>query len=155
MRTAWLLAGLTSDEVELQRAIEALENGRESILQQYISQDYHGMTVDIIHQAAIQGDKLAREVFKKRIEYMELAINNLVNIFDPGVVILSYSYTTVGRPEVEDLVKRMHDLVTELTKEIQTSDQVERRRTQLGTRSTVLGSASRLLKNFMDNPKEI
>lgn len=146
---------MTSDEIELQQAIEILKMGRPSSLQKYAEDDYTKLTVDIIHQSAIQGDELSREVFKRRLEYTELAISNLINIFDPGVVVTTYSYTTIHKPEVEEIMAGLGSVIHEIMQEVHLNTNAERRHASHTTNAAVNGAASVLISRFMDDPKGI
>ena len=71
-----------------QRAVEALESGEESSLRRIAGEDYAGITAQTVYEAAHQGDRLAGEVVHDTAEFLGIGIANLVNIFNPEVVVI-------------------------------------------------------------------
>ncbi|NSW53245.1 MAG: ROK family transcriptional regulator [Anaerolineae bacterium] len=144
---------MTSDEMEISRVKEALAGGRSSLLRQYEADDYAALNSDLIHQAAICGDSVAREVMERNFLYSEQAITNLANIFDPGTVIISFSFTDVDKPEVQEIIESLTAVFSEFEQSKPLQARVERRLSHLGAQSAQLGAASMVLTRFIQNPK--
>ena len=71
-----------------QRAVEALEAGAESSLRGFADGDLSAITAQTVYEAAHEGDELARELVHDTAEFLGIGIANLVNIFNPEVVVI-------------------------------------------------------------------
>jgi glucokinase len=71
-----------------QRAVEALEAGAESSLRGFADGDMSAITAQTVYEAAHAGDELAREVVHDTADFLGIGIANLVNIFNPEVVVI-------------------------------------------------------------------
>jgi glucokinase len=78
------------------RAIEALQSGVESRLLDYVAGDPAGITAQVVYQAAQDGDGLALEVVRDTAKYLGTGIANLVNVFNPEVVVVCGGVTLAG-----------------------------------------------------------
>lgn len=78
------------------RATEALQSGVESRLLEYVGGDPAGVTAQVVYQAAQDGDGLAMEVVRDTAKYLGTGIANLVNIFNPEVVVVCGGVTLAG-----------------------------------------------------------
>ncbi|HEX6643880.1 MAG TPA: ROK family protein [Gemmatimonadales bacterium] len=70
------------------RAVEALEAGAESGMPARVGGDFSRITAQLVYQAAEDGDELAREVVHDTAHFLGAGIANLVNIFNPEVVVV-------------------------------------------------------------------
>jgi glucokinase len=78
------------------RAIEALEAGAESRLPAYVAGDLRQLTAQTVYQAAQDGDELALEVVNDTAKFLGVGIGNLLNIFNPEVVVVCGGVTLAG-----------------------------------------------------------
>ncbi len=78
------------------RAIEALEAGAESRLPAYVAGDLHQLTAQTVYQAAQDGDELALEVVNDTAKFLGVGIGNLLNVFNPEVVVVCGGVTLAG-----------------------------------------------------------
>jgi len=78
------------------RAIEAIEAGAESRLPSYVGGDLRQITAQTVYQAAQEGDELALEVVNDTAKFLGAGIANLVNIFNPEVVVVCGGVTLAG-----------------------------------------------------------
>ena len=78
------------------RATEALESGVESRLLEYVDGNPAGITAQVVYQAAQDGDGLASEVVRDTAKYLGTGIANLVNVFNPEVVVVCGGVTLAG-----------------------------------------------------------
>jgi glucokinase len=78
------------------RAIEALEAGAESRLPAYVAGDLRQLTAQTVYQAAKDGDELALEVVNDTAKFLGVGIGNLLNIFNPEVVVVCGGVTLAG-----------------------------------------------------------
>jgi glucokinase len=78
------------------RAIEALEAGAESRLPTYVAGDLRELTAQTVYQAAQDGDELALEVVNDTAKFLGVGIGNLLNVFNPEVVVVCGGVTLAG-----------------------------------------------------------
>lgn len=71
-----------------------LAKGEASVLRQY-AEDEAGLEHRIIHQAAVEGDRLALEVSSAVIMNNVHGIINLVRLFDPELVVIGFANTAL------------------------------------------------------------
>jgi glucokinase len=78
------------------RAIEEIQAGAESRLPEYVGGDLRKITAQTVYQAAHDGDDLALEVVNDTARFLGTAIANLVNVFNPEVVVICGGVTLAG-----------------------------------------------------------
>jgi glucokinase len=78
------------------RAIEAIEAGAESRLPTYVGGDLAKITAQTVYLAAQEGDELALEVVNDTAKFLGVGIGNLLNIFNPEVVVVCGGVTLAG-----------------------------------------------------------
>jgi len=82
---------LSSGTAIAKRAKEAVEEGRETSLK-----DIENITSYEVHQAYLEGDKVAIEILDTALEYMGIAIANLIVNFDPEMIVIGGGVTKIG-----------------------------------------------------------
>lgn len=75
------------------RALEAVERGAESSL---AALPPAAVTAQVVYEAATAGDALAREVVQDTAHFLGTGIANLVNVFNPEVVVVCGGVTLAG-----------------------------------------------------------
>ncbi|HEU5049913.1 MAG TPA: ROK family protein [Gemmatimonadales bacterium] len=70
------------------RATEAIESGAESRMPALVDGDLSLITAQLVYEAAGAGDELAREVVHDTAHFLGAGVANLVNIFNPEVVVV-------------------------------------------------------------------
>ena len=70
------------------RAVEALEAGAESRLPSLVDGDFTKVTAQLVYEAAEAGDELAREVVHDTAHFLGAGVANLLNLFNPEVVVI-------------------------------------------------------------------
>jgi glucokinase len=78
------------------RACEEIQAGAVSRLAQYVGGDLTKITAQTVYQAAHDGDDLALEVVNETAKFLGAGIANLVNIFNPEVVVVCGGVTLAG-----------------------------------------------------------
>ena len=78
------------------RAIEAIEAGAESRLPAYVGGDLRQITAQTVYLAAQEGDELALEVVNDTAKFLGVGIGNLLNVFNPEVVVVCGGVTLAG-----------------------------------------------------------
>jgi len=71
------------------------EGVRTSILE-YVEGDVEKVTAQVIHSAAKQGDSLAKELIARTGYYVGVGLANLVNVFNPEVIVIGGGLSNIG-----------------------------------------------------------
>jgi predicted NBD/HSP70 family sugar kinase len=115
----------------VQRALARLADGESSVLGGLESIDPLHLTVEMVLSAARQGDSLAQSVISETVDYLSIAIANLICILDPDRVVISGDLAEFGdlfvqpiRSRLEGALPQMPDIVL----------------SELGTDAAVLGA---------------
>lgn len=85
------------------RAREALSDDLDSILPALAGGDAAMITAQTVYAAAAEGDAIAREVVRDTARYLGTGIASLLNIFNPGVVVIAGGVTQAGDALFEPL----------------------------------------------------
>ncbi|WP_208590525.1 ROK family transcriptional regulator [Gracilibacillus suaedae] len=67
-----------------EKAFELLEQGNASSLSEY----RETITAENVHQAAMEGDRLAQDVLKEAGTYLGIALTNLIHVCNPSTIII-------------------------------------------------------------------
>ena len=85
------------------RAREALAFDEASLLPGMVDGDLSRITAQTVYAAASEGDAVAREVVRDTARYLGTGIANLLNIFNPDVVVIAGGVTQAGDALFEPL----------------------------------------------------
>ncbi|HKT59705.1 MAG TPA: ROK family protein [Gemmatimonadales bacterium] len=78
------------------RAVEEIEAGAVSRLPTLVGGDLSKITAQTVYQAAQDGDDLALEVVNDTARFLGVGIGNLLNVFNPEVVVVCGGVTAAG-----------------------------------------------------------
>jgi glucokinase len=78
------------------RAVEEIQAGAVSRLPSLVSGDLRKVTAQTVYQAARDGDELALEVVNDTARFLGVGIGNLLNVFNPEVVVVCGGVTLAG-----------------------------------------------------------
>lgn len=78
------------------RAREALEHDETSVLRTLVHGDLSRITAALVYQAASEGDGVALEIVRDTAKFLGAGIANLLNIFNPDVVVIAGGVTQAG-----------------------------------------------------------
>ena len=78
------------------RAVEAIQSGSETELLRRVGGDTSKITAATVYDSAHAGDELALEVVRDTAKFLGAALANLINIFNPEVVVLCGGVTQAG-----------------------------------------------------------
>jgi len=78
------------------RAIEAMQAGAETRLPSYVGGDTSKITAQTVYEAAHDGDELALEVVNDTAKFLGAGVSNLLNVFNPEVVVICGGVTLAG-----------------------------------------------------------
>jgi len=85
------------------RAREALDGGENSLLPSLVDGDLDRITAHTVYDAAERGDQLALGVVRATAGFLGTGIANLLNIFNPEVVVIAGGVTQAGDALFEPL----------------------------------------------------
>jgi len=78
------------------RAVEGVEAGADSSLPGYVGGDLAKITAQTVYQAAHDGDEFALEVVRDTAKFLGAGVANIINIFNPQVVVVCGGVTLAG-----------------------------------------------------------
>lgn len=104
------LESLASGTAIARMAKEALQAGAESVIRDLVEGDLDAISAKVVGEAAKQGDKVAQEVLDKAFYYLSLGVVNVLNLFDPEVVVIGGGVSKLGdmlfTPVIEQVRKK-------------------------------------------------
>jgi glucokinase len=78
------------------RAIEGLEAGADSLLTDLVRGNLEEITAATVYEAVINGDPYANEVMRETAKFLGAGVANVINIFNPDMVVISGGVTKAG-----------------------------------------------------------
>jgi glucokinase len=78
------------------RAVEGVEAGADTSLPEYVRGDLTQITAQVVYEAAHDGDEYAREVVHDTAKVLGAGVANIINIFNPQVVVICGGVTLAG-----------------------------------------------------------
>ena len=85
------------------RAREALEGDKTSILHEMLGGDLSRLTAATVYDAAKRGDDIALEVVRETARFLGAGLANLLNVFNPDIVVIAGGVTQAGAPLFDPL----------------------------------------------------
>jgi glucokinase len=122
------------------------EGVRTSILE-YAEGDVEKVTAQVIHSAAEQGDSLAKELIARTGYYVGVGLANLINIFNPELIVIGGGLSNIGDMLLEPAFKTAGERAyTEAFQAVRFAS------AGLGRNSGVLGAAAFALREMRKPP---
>ncbi len=78
------------------RAVEGMEAGADTALPRYVNGDLSKITAQVVYEAAHNGDEYALEVVRETAKLLGAGVANIINIFNPQVVVICGGVTLAG-----------------------------------------------------------
>lgn len=78
------------------RAVEGMEAGADTALPRYVNGDLSKITAQVVYEAAHNGDEYALEVVRETAKFLGAGVANIINIFNPQVVVICGGVTLAG-----------------------------------------------------------
>jgi glucokinase-like ROK family protein len=102
------------------------------------------LTISVIEDAALAGDPLASQVVREAAEYLGFAVAGMLNLMDPGMVVIGGGLARLGELLLEPLRQSLHSrtLVTSIAPVTVTTS-------QLGPRAVAIGAATLILQKAL------
>ncbi|MBN1152389.1 MAG: ROK family protein, partial [Dehalococcoidia bacterium] len=128
---------LASGSALAERTVSRLEEGDDSIINDLSGGEMANVDAQMVALAARQGDALAMEMIASTAFYIGVGLGNLINIFNPSIVIVGGGVTKIGEAILGPAarVARERAYVT-------AAGDVEIRTAMLGDDSPLLGAAA-------------
>jgi len=136
------LETLISETVILRLAHEISQQDPKGLLAEYLSNEDES-PLERVFAAARAGDRATLQLLEERAHYMGIALANLVNIFNPELIVLGgifYSGADLLLPTVEDTVRQRAFA--------NLGSQVRVQITQFGDHAGIIGAAALALDSF-------
>ena len=89
------------------RAVEGLQSGEPSLLPSMVRGELARITAETVYEAIVAGDDYAKEVMRDTAKFLGTGIGNLINILNPGMVVISGGVTRAGDRLLEPLKKEV------------------------------------------------
>jgi len=137
------LETLVSESVVLRQARRSAQANPEGILAQLLSQTNAPSMVESVFQAARQGDPAAVEIVESVGHYLGIALANLVNIFNPELILLGGMFA-----QGQDLIVPVTRQTLRRTAFAGLGEKVRLETTRFGWRAGVTGAAALALLTF-------
>jgi len=90
------LEALASGKAIAITAQSRLARGQSSLLNEMCGGDLNKVTTKMVADAARDGDELALNVFTRAMEYIGLGISNMINIFNPELIVIGGGVSMAG-----------------------------------------------------------
>ena len=90
------LEALACGTAVAREAINRIRRGGQSALIKMVGGKIENITAETVHMAAKEGDELAKEVIDQAAYYLGIGVVNLVNIFNPEMVVIGGSMADMG-----------------------------------------------------------
>ena len=78
------------------RAVEGIQAGAETSLPRYVNGDLQRITAQVVYEAAHDGDEYALEMVRDTAKFLGAGVANIINIFNPQVVVICGGVTLAG-----------------------------------------------------------
>ncbi|MBO9541674.1 ROK family protein [bacterium] len=86
------------------RAREALDRGEQSLMPELVGGDLSKLRVEVISEAELRGDALARRIIEETGEFLGAGLSNLVNTLNPDLIVLGGGVIR-GVPQLYELAQ--------------------------------------------------
>lgn len=127
---------LASGSAIARMARERLDKGEESMLVEMASGDTGGVTAELVSKGAQKGDSLCLDVINQAARYLGIGLANLVNIFNPQMIVIGGGVSSVGERILKPARRYMKQYAFKLP-----AGKVRVVRAGLGADSGLLGAA--------------
>lgn len=140
------LESMAASPAIIMRARLAIEAGRSTSITDYANPG----ELELLHieQAAQNGDMLAQELINDAGRYIGIALANLINLFNPGVIVLGGGVVSLGELLLEPIRETVK--IRSLVARYQDTHIVMG---QLGREAVALGAATLALQEVFQGPK--
>ncbi len=139
------LETLASGPAISRRARQAIKEGVVSLIEKLAEGKLENITPEIVVEAARRGDKLAFNIMEKTGEYLGIGIADMINIFNPELIVIGAGVSQAGGILLEPLKRTVKARALQLS-----SSMVDIKVSQLGDNAGALGAAIMVLKDIFE-----
>lgn len=137
------LESLVSGTAVAREMCNRLEKGASSIVREMVSGRLQAVTGETVSMAAERGDAVATEVIHKAGIYLGVGLANLVNIFNPGLIVIGGGFAKVGSRLLDPAISEMKRRAF-----AQPASQVRISNARLGENSGVSGAIAYVIQQL-------
>ena len=141
---------LASGAALAREATRRIKEGAKTSILDYASGNMERIDAEVIQKASQDGDKLARELISRIAYYLGVGLANLINIFNPEMIVVGGGLSNMGdillEPAYEEAERRAFR---------QAYSAVRFARSELGRNSGVLGAAAYALERINDGGRRL
>lgn len=137
------LETLVSEPVILKYALQLARDNPKSLLAQVLATPSDDRPIDKVFNAARQGDPLSRQLIDERARYLGIALANLVNIFNPELILLGGVFAQGHDLFIPPVTKTMRENAF-----AGMGDKVRLQPTSFGWKAGVMGASALALSRF-------
>lgn len=137
------LQTLASGPAIVTRTLEALEENSDSLL--YHWKKEQELTAELVHQAALEEDQLARKILRETGNYIGIALANVVHVYNPSTIIIGGGVSKAGEfilHPIQEVLK--HSVISEKAKATAVSI------SKLGEYGSSLGAVALILSELFE-----
>ena len=134
---------LASGTALAREAKHRIKAGAATFIPKYADGDVEKINAEAIHKAAQAGDKLANEMIARVAYYLGVGLSNLINIFNPEIIIIGGGLSNIGEMLLEPAYKEAGRRAYK-----QSYQAVRFASAELGRNSGVLGAAAFALEKI-------
>lgn len=139
---------LFADEPAIIKKVrEGIKRGAKTNISQLATKKPDAITMEIILQAAMQGDVFARSILKEAAEYLGLGIANIVDLLDIPLVIVGGNITKAGELFLEWIREASQKRLTSICR-----DNLDLRYAEVNQNAAALGAAILVLQDIFKEP---
>lgn len=128
---------LASRTAMFQRIQSAVKDGQKTLLTEMLGEDLKDLRSGDLRKAVRRGDKLVNSVVKGAAQHTGIAVANLMNIFNPDMIVL-------GGGVIEALAEEMMSIIVDTARDCAmsgTADDVKIVASSLGDKAAMTGAA--------------
>jgi glucokinase len=96
---------LASGTALAREARQQIKAGVRTSILEYAGGDVEKVTAQVVHSAAEQGDSLAKELIARTGYYIGVGLANLINIFNPELIVIGGGLSDIGDMLLEPAFK--------------------------------------------------
>jgi glucokinase len=139
---------LASGTALAREAKKCLKEGDRTSILEYADGSINKVTAETVHRAAEQGDALAKELIARTSYYVGVGLANLINIFNPELIIIGGGLSNMGAMLLEPAYKVAAERAYRVA-----FAHVRFARPELGRNSGVIGVAAYVLQQMQKENK--
>jgi glucokinase len=128
---------LASGKALAREAKRRIKDGTKTAILEYAAGDINKVNAEVVHKAAQQGDTMAKEVIAHVGYYIGVGLTNLINIFNPELIVIGGGLANIGDILLEPAYKLVRERVNKTA-----FASVRFARAELGENSGVIGAAA-------------